>query len=306
MSRDQVRLYGELASTGLTSRIGCSLITMVEPHVGHEHSYNRWYEDDHFNAAPWRCHGCSPAAAGSRPSRCRGSLSRELRDRAAARYRKIHFDLLGYGRSLRRAHGWTVATNKLCAPTGAFIWSAPTSTPRSRAIRRQLSRCLGARDIHALDILWRPGAGGHRRSVAAGRAELIRWLKTERVPPRWPAPTPPCAFISSRPAAGRQDALRQGVEGVDNRLTLLGSPRAPEDSWVTLFARGAIWWRNPVWAGSNWWRRSSRPCRGRTICRSATLTGRFTPRQRFAFWCDGASSDACHLRPDHQGCGYMI
>jgi hypothetical protein len=37
--------------------IGSALITMVEPDVGHEHSYNRWYEDDHFYAGamagPW-------------------------------------------------------------------------------------------------------------------------------------------------------------------------------------------------------------------------------------------------------------
>lgn len=37
--------------------VGHALITMVEPHVGHEHAYNRWYEDSHFfNGAmqhPW-------------------------------------------------------------------------------------------------------------------------------------------------------------------------------------------------------------------------------------------------------------
>lgn len=37
--------------------IGGALITMVEPHVGHEYEYNRWYEDDHFyagaTAMPW-------------------------------------------------------------------------------------------------------------------------------------------------------------------------------------------------------------------------------------------------------------
>jgi len=37
--------------------IGSALITMVEPHEGHEHAYNRWYEDDHFYsgamAMPW-------------------------------------------------------------------------------------------------------------------------------------------------------------------------------------------------------------------------------------------------------------
>jgi hypothetical protein len=37
--------------------VGHALITMVEPHEGHEHDYNRWYEDDHiFSGAlylPW-------------------------------------------------------------------------------------------------------------------------------------------------------------------------------------------------------------------------------------------------------------
>jgi hypothetical protein len=38
-------------------RIGGALITMVEPDVGQEHAYNRWYEDDHFYSGamhgPW-------------------------------------------------------------------------------------------------------------------------------------------------------------------------------------------------------------------------------------------------------------
>jgi hypothetical protein len=38
-------------------RLGGALITMVEPHRGFEHQYNRWYEDDHFYAGamvgPW-------------------------------------------------------------------------------------------------------------------------------------------------------------------------------------------------------------------------------------------------------------
>jgi hypothetical protein len=37
--------------------IGGALISMVEPHMGHEYEYNRWYEDDHFyagaTAMPW-------------------------------------------------------------------------------------------------------------------------------------------------------------------------------------------------------------------------------------------------------------
>src|SRR5436305_11180180 len=50
--------YYHLAQTGpYAPVIGAALITMVEPHRGHEHGYNRWYEDDHYNAGamafPW-------------------------------------------------------------------------------------------------------------------------------------------------------------------------------------------------------------------------------------------------------------
>ena len=41
--------------------IGGALITMVEPDVGYEHAYNRWYEDDHFYSGamvgPWMFSG---------------------------------------------------------------------------------------------------------------------------------------------------------------------------------------------------------------------------------------------------------
>ena len=31
-------------------RIGSTLLTLVDPHKGHEVAYNRWYERDHFYA----------------------------------------------------------------------------------------------------------------------------------------------------------------------------------------------------------------------------------------------------------------
>lgn len=50
--------YAELAAVGPYGvRPGHALITMVEPHPGHEYAYNRWYEDDHYYAGamamPW-------------------------------------------------------------------------------------------------------------------------------------------------------------------------------------------------------------------------------------------------------------
>jgi hypothetical protein len=50
--------WATLTATGpYAPRIGSALITLVEPHVGHEAAYNRWYEDDHYisgaMAFPW-------------------------------------------------------------------------------------------------------------------------------------------------------------------------------------------------------------------------------------------------------------
>jgi hypothetical protein len=46
---DALEAYGRLPLEGPHDpTVGHALITMVEPHVGHERAYNRWYEDDHF------------------------------------------------------------------------------------------------------------------------------------------------------------------------------------------------------------------------------------------------------------------
>ena len=65
--------YYHLAQTGpYAPAIGAALITMVEPHVGHERAYNRWYEDDHYNAGrdgvPLDVGGPALGCAGSLPA----------------------------------------------------------------------------------------------------------------------------------------------------------------------------------------------------------------------------------------------
>ena len=63
------RTYAELAAVGpYGADLGHALITMVEPHPGHERQYNRWYEDDHFIAGamamPWMYAGRRWVATG--------------------------------------------------------------------------------------------------------------------------------------------------------------------------------------------------------------------------------------------------
>ena len=59
MPDDTVHPFYSEVPQGLSHavEIGGALITMVEPHLGHEYEYNRWYEDDHFYsgamAMPW-------------------------------------------------------------------------------------------------------------------------------------------------------------------------------------------------------------------------------------------------------------
>lgn len=59
MTADETHPFYSQVPVGLSHAvaIGGALISMVEPHVGYEYEYNRWYEDDHFyagaTAMPW-------------------------------------------------------------------------------------------------------------------------------------------------------------------------------------------------------------------------------------------------------------
>jgi hypothetical protein len=58
MAMDSLELHRAVGAEGpYAPELGSALITMVEPHVGFERAYNRWYEDDHFIsgavAMPW-------------------------------------------------------------------------------------------------------------------------------------------------------------------------------------------------------------------------------------------------------------
>src|ERR1700682_2155273 len=58
MSDAELALYARLpVHGGVESRLGHAIISLVEPHAGHERAYNRWYEDDHLivsaMACPW-------------------------------------------------------------------------------------------------------------------------------------------------------------------------------------------------------------------------------------------------------------
>jgi len=242
MMEDQVRLYGELAATGAyEARIGCSLITMVEPHVGHEHSYNRWYEDDHFNAGamamPWMFSGRRWVAPKPLQALRYPETSIIAQPLDAGKYISVYWVTEGrYDEHM----AWTVATNKRLRADGRVHMERTHVYTSFQSYQGASYRDpSGPRDIHALEYPY----GGLVLEVidapsSAGRAELIRWLKTERVPSALSgSDAAMCLYFQPTPLPADKMPYVKDVEGVGNRLTLLWLTEGrPEDSWVTLFA----------------------------------------------------------------------
>ena len=99
--------------------IGSALITMVEPHVGHEHAYNRWYEDDHFYsgamAMPWMFGGRRWVATRELQLMRYPEESAIAQPVTAGCYISLYWITAGrYEDHLR----WTVATNQRLGPDG--------------------------------------------------------------------------------------------------------------------------------------------------------------------------------------------
>jgi hypothetical protein len=243
MSDDQTRLYGELAATGpYAARIGCALITMVEPHVGHEHSYNRWYEDDHFNsgamAMPWMFSGrrwVAPRALQALRYPENSAIAQPLE---AGKYISTYWVTEGrYDDHM----AWTVATNKRLRADGRIHMERTHVYTSFQSYRGASYRDeSGSRDIHALEYPY----GGLVLEVidarsSAGRDELISWLKAERVPAGLAGTdVAMCLYFQPMPLPADKMPYVKDVEGVDNRLTLLWFTEGkPETSWDRVFAR---------------------------------------------------------------------
>jgi hypothetical protein len=242
MSSDTVKLHGELAATGpYEAKIGSALITLVEPHVGHEHDYNRWYEDDHFFAGamamPWMFSGRRWVA----PKRLQAfrypADSKIAQPVDLGKYIAIYW--LTDGRY--DAHmAWTVATNKRLRADDRVHMQRDHIYTSFQSYRGAVYRdASGPRDIHALEY---PHGGLVLEVIDAdresGREALIDWLKSERVPAALAgSDVSMCLFFQPTPLPADKMPYVKDVEGVNDRLTLLwfteGDPTA---SWERIFA----------------------------------------------------------------------
>jgi hypothetical protein len=236
--------YAELAAVGPYGvRPGHALITMVEPHPGHEYAYNRWYEDDHYYAGamamPWMYAGRRWVATRDL------QLLRYPEDSAVARpvtagcYLSTYWITEGrYADHMR----WTVAINRRLNRDGrvhrdrTHVFTA--FQDHEATVYRDGD--AGPRDIHALD---HPYAGLVLQVVDTEsprqRAELLEWLRGRDLPRRLGNGSPAALVTVFRPTPlplDRMSYVRQ-VEGVDTRLTLLWFLETdPRECWEEHFA----------------------------------------------------------------------
>jgi hypothetical protein len=235
--------YAELAAVGpYGADLGHALITMVEPHPGHERAYNRWYEDDHFIAGamamPWMYAGRRWVATRDLQLLRYPERSAVARPVTAGCYISVYWITDGrYDDHMR----WTVAINKrLNRDHRVFQDRTHVFTAfqdHTATVYRDGGQ--GPRDIHALD---HPYAGLVVQVVEArspdGRGELLAWLCEDHLPKRLTgSPAAMVTVFAPTPLPLDRMTYVKQVEGVGTRLTLLWFlQHDPREVWQEHFA----------------------------------------------------------------------
>ncbi len=235
---------------------------MVEPHPGHEYTYNRWYEDDHYlagaTAMPWIFAGRRWVATRDLQLLRYPARSAVARPVTAGCYLSTYWITEGrYDDHLR----WSVAINRRLNADGRIHHDRTHvfTAFHDHEVTVYRDGAHGPRDFHALDHPYTglvvevidaagpgPGPGADARaggdaSAAAdapGRTALLRWLTEERLPRRLAgSPAAMVTVFRPRPLPADRMAYVRQVEGVNTRLTLLWflqeDPRACWEAWFT-------------------------------------------------------------------------
>ncbi|MFE9137031.1 hypothetical protein [Streptomyces sp. NPDC007355] len=235
--------YAELASVGPYGvRPGHALITMVEPHPGHEHAYNRWYEDDHYYAGamamPWMFAGRRWVATREFQELRRPEKSAVARPVTAGCYLSTYWITEGrYDEHMK----WTVGINKRLNRDGRVHQERTHVFTSFQDHEATVYRdgATGPRDVHALD---HPYAGLVLQVVdtenPGRRAALLDRLVTRDLPHRLAgSPAAMVTIFRPTPLPGDRMTYVKQVEGVDTRLTLLWFlDQDPRTCWTHHFA----------------------------------------------------------------------
>jgi len=236
-------VYGELAAVGPYGvRPGHALITMVEPHPGHEYAYNRWYEDDHYYAGamamPWMYAGRRWVAPRELQLLRYPEKSVIAQPVTAGCYLSTYWVTEGrYDEHMK----WTVGINKRLNRDGRVYQDRTHVFTAFQDHEATVYRdgAAGPRDFHALD---HPYQGLVLEVIdvesAESRGDLLEHLRAKQLP-RALAGSPAAMVTIFRPTplpGDRMTYVKQ-VEGVDTRLTLLWFLQAdPRECWQEHFA----------------------------------------------------------------------
>jgi len=232
--------YSSLPGEGpYETRLGSALITLVEPHEGHDRAYNRWYEDDHFYsgamAMPWMFAGrrwVAPRHLQALRYPVGSTIAQPL---DAGKYLATYWITDGrYEDHLR----WTVATNQRLLPDGRIYLDRTHVYTSFQTYTGALYRdARGPRDIHSLD---HPFQGLVLEVIDAheDRAALDRWLREEHLPARLVGSDAAMTLVFE-PIPLPEDRMSyvEDVPGLERRLTLLTFTDAPAaECWEETFA----------------------------------------------------------------------
>jgi hypothetical protein len=230
--------YSELPAVGpYESRIGAALITLVEPHPGHDRAYNRWYEDDHFfsgaMAMPWMFSGRRWVATRELQSLRYPADSSVAQPLDAGKYIATYWITQGrYPDHLR----WTVATNQRLLPDGRiFQERTHVYTSFQDYLGPVYRDAEGPRDVHSLEY---PYAGLVVEVIdapsAADREALVTSLRAR---PLAGSPVSMGLLFAPMPLPADKMAYVKDVEGVGRRVTALWFTEIdPRSCWAAWFA----------------------------------------------------------------------
>lgn len=221
--------------------IGTALITMVEPHEGHEVDYNRWYEDDHYisgaMAMPWIFAGRRWVATRDLQLLRYPESSPVAQPVTAGAYITVYWLIEG---RYKEHFYWSVAINKRLNSEGHGFNEHRTHVYTNFQYYNgvEYRDATGPRDLHALNYPMRGLVLEVVDSVdGVAREDLDHWLEREYQPRLVGEGSP--VMMSMRfepiPMPGGGAATVENTAGLDRRVTLLHfldqDPRECWDDW---------------------------------------------------------------------------
>jgi hypothetical protein len=224
--------------------IGGALISMVEPHPGHEYAYNRWYEDDHYYSGalymPWMFAGRRYVATRELQLMRYPESSLIAQPVTAGCYLHLYWITPGHVEDHIR---WSVGTNQvLRAENRIHLDRTHVFTSFQDFMGSVQREARGPRDYQTLD---HPYEGVVMEVIDAAeghdRAALDEWLRAEYLPWVHRSPENPIGvtvWFAPQPLPDDKMPDVADVPGVDRRITVVHFlDDDPRDVWDTRFAR---------------------------------------------------------------------